>query len=194
MREYEHALSLTNETSPGADRITYSMLKHAHPTLAQTKVKTFNRIYSENTFPMSWRTAIIIPILKSDKDPTDPTSYRPISLTSCLCKIMKKIINNKLIWYLENNKCINKEQSGFRYNRSTTDHLTKIEIDAQKAIANKEHTLAVFFDLNKAYDTAWRRGVLIKLKEYGLCGNLSLTSCKTGKYKSEFSKHHSQPR
>ena len=132
------------------------MLKHAHPTLAQTIVKTFNRIYSKNTFPTLWRTAIIIPILKPDKDPTDPTSYRSISLTSCLYKIMEKIINNRLIWYLEYNKCINKEQYGFRHNCSTTDNLTKIEIDVQKAITNKKHTLAVFFVLDKAYDTAWR--------------------------------------
>ena len=109
IRKYEHALGLTNETSSGVDRITYSMLKHTHLTLAQTIVKTFNRIYSENTFPMSWRTAIIIPILTPDKSPTDSTSYRSISLASCLCKIMEKILNNRLIWYLEYNKCINKE-------------------------------------------------------------------------------------
>ena len=50
MREYEHTLSLTNETNPGADKITCSMMKHAHPALAQIIVKTFNRIYSENKF------------------------------------------------------------------------------------------------------------------------------------------------
>ena len=72
-----------------------------------------------------------------------------------------------------------------------------IEIDVQKAIANNKHTLAVFFDLNKAYDTAWRRGGLIKLKECRLCGNLPkfiANFMQDRKIQVRIGKNHSQPR
>ena len=85
---------------------------------------------------------------------------------------MEKIINNRLVWHLETNNLITNAQSGFRHNRSTTDNLAKLENDINIAISNKNHTIVVFFDLQKAYDTAWRFGVIKKLREYGIVGNL----------------------
>lgn len=170
--EIKYALSNANETSPGEDGITYSMIKHAHGTMLEVILKMFNRIYEEGVFPDKWRTSIIIPILKNGKDPKSPTSYRPISLTNCLCKLMERIINYRLMWWLENQGVILQCQSGFRRNRSTTDNLTKFQTDVQTALNNKQHTIAIFFDVEKAYDTAWRHGILTKLWEYRLRGHL----------------------
>jgi len=94
--------ALTEETSPGQDGITYSMIKNCHASLLIFILNTFNRILREYVFPTPWRTAIIIPILKADKDPQIPSSYRPISLTSCLCKLMEKMINSRLCGSLKN--------------------------------------------------------------------------------------------
>ena len=58
IQEYHHALSQTTETSPGADKITYAMLKNAHSTLTLGIVRTINRIYNEGTFPTAWRPAL----------------------------------------------------------------------------------------------------------------------------------------
>ena len=52
-------------------------------------------------FPTSWRIAIIVPVAKPGKVLTDPGSYRPIALTSCLCKTMERMVNSRLTWYLE---------------------------------------------------------------------------------------------
>ena len=76
------------------------------------------------------------------------------------------------MWYLERNKIIENTQSGFRQNRSTTDNLAKLENDINLTIDNKKHTIVVFFDLQKAYDTAWRYGVIKKLNSWGVEGNL----------------------
>ena len=51
-------------------------------------------------------TAIIIPVPKLGKVISDPGSYRPISLTSCLCKTMERMINGRLTWYLERHMAI----------------------------------------------------------------------------------------
>ena len=76
-----------------------------------------------------------------------------------MCKVMEKIINNRLVWHLETNNLITNAQSGFRHNRSTTDNLAKLE-NISTAINNKNHIIVVFFDLQKAYDTAWMFRIL----------------------------------
>jgi len=64
---------------------------------------------------------------KPGKDKSDSSNYRPIALTSCICKIMERMINDRLVWYLERNNFITPVQSGFRKQRSTTDHLVRLE-------------------------------------------------------------------
>ncbi|GFT61589.1 putative RNA-directed DNA polymerase from transposon BS [Trichonephila clavipes] len=67
--------------------------------------------------------ATVIPILKPGKVATDPLSYRPIALTSCFCKTLERMVNTRLVYVLEKEKCISPLQSGFRKGRSTLDNL-----------------------------------------------------------------------
>jgi hypothetical protein len=80
--ELDQALKNCTGFSPGPDQI-------------------HNMIWSTGEFPSKWTEAIVIPILKPGKDPKEPTSYRSISLTSCMCKTMKKIINRRLLHVIE---------------------------------------------------------------------------------------------
>ena len=94
----------------------------------------------------------MIPIPKPNKDHTDPLSYRPIALTKCLCKILERIINTRLIWYLEKSGILDKRQCGFRKRRSTTDHLVSLERYLRDAFAQRQQAVGLFFDLEKAYE------------------------------------------
>ena len=170
--EINSNLATTEETTPGIDKITYSMLKHIHPSLLTKILILFNLILLKSYYPTRWRTAIIIPIPKPKKDHKDPTNYRPISLTCCLSKLMEKIINERLTWYLEKYGHITKHQSGFRANRSTIDSIMELEHYTLNAMAQRKHTIAIFFDLTKAYDTAWRHNVIMKLHQFGMRGYL----------------------
>ena len=172
VEELNHALATTNETAPGYDQITYSMIKNSHITLQTAILNLYNKIFINETFPITWTVATIIPIPKPGKDPSRPLNYRPISLTSCLCKLVEKMINLRLMWYLEKMSAITNYQSGFRKNRSTTDCLAQLEIDIETAMSRKEHTIAIFFDLAKAYDMTWKHGILKKLHESQLRGHL----------------------
>ena len=174
MDEFFTALQGVGETAPGLDKITYSMIKNANPVFQRALINLFNRIFKENSFPDSWRTAVIIPIPKPNKDHSSPLNFRPISLTSCLCKLFEKMVNTRLVWFLEKNNCISETQSGFRKNRSTIDCLTQFSMDTQEAIMRGKHTIAVFFYLKKAYDTTWKHGILQKLHGYGLRGHLPI--------------------
>ena len=87
---------------------------------------------------------------------------------------MERMVNNRLVWYLEKNKIITPEHGGFRKQRSTTDHIIRLESFVREAFVNRQHAVAVFFDLEKAYDTAWRYGVMQDLHNAGLRGRLPL--------------------
>ena len=106
-----------------------------------------NEIWRTGKFPEDWHKAVIIPIPKPGKDKTEATNYRPIALTSCICKTMERMINNRLVWFLESNNLISGNQAGFRKNYSTNDHLVRLEYFFRDAFIKKEHCVAIFFDL-----------------------------------------------
>lgn len=172
MQELKVALTTCGKSSPGRDRITYTMIKHLHDDTLEALLLLFNKIWRAGQFPKVWKEAIVVPILKEGKDPSLATSFRPVALTSCLCKVFEKMINRRLIYFLEYHGIIDNRQAGFRSGRSTADHLVAIESYIRDAFVHKQHCLSVFFDLQKAYDTAWRYGILCDLRRLGVCGNM----------------------
>ena len=174
LSELIEAIKISNDTATGPDEIHYQMLKHLPENALVTILQIFNDIWTTGVFPESWRLATIIPIPKPGKNPAEPTNNRPIALTSCLCKTLERMINKRLVWYLESNNLITPIQSGFRSERSTNDHLIRLETFIRDAFVNREHVVAVFFDLEKAYDTTWRYGILKDLHDLGLKGRLPM--------------------
>ena len=73
---------------------------------------------------------------------------------------------------MESNGLITNFQCGFRSKRSTVDHLVRLETFVREAFIKKEHLTAVFFDLEKAYDTTWKYGIMRDLSDFGLKGRL----------------------
>ena len=78
------------------------------------------------------------------------------------------------MWYLEDTKALSNIQCGFRAGRSTVDHLVRLETFIRQSFARKEHMVAVFFDLEKAFDTTWKHGILKDLHSLGLRGHLPM--------------------
>ena len=174
MRELKDAINSGKNSSPGPDNIHYTVIKHFPTATLVLLLGLFNAMFSSGTFPKRWREAYIVPIPKPNKDLSDPQSYRPISLTNCLCKTFERIITARLMWYLEKNKLLDDVQSGFRRQRSTIDHLVGLETYVREAFVRKLHAVTVFFDLEKAYDMSWKYGVLRDLHQLGLRGRLPI--------------------
>jgi len=131
-------------------------------------------MWCSSYFDDRWRTATIVPLPKPNKDHTNPRNYRPISLTSCLCKIVEKVVNGRLVEFLEMNKFFAFTQCGFRRHRSTVDHLVRFETYVRSALAERKFMTSVFFDMEKAYDKTWRHGILKDIHQFGLRGRLPL--------------------
>ena len=170
--ELLEALQKSHDTAAGHDQIHYQILKHLPKKSLESLLEILNDIWITGKFPEEWKKAIIIPIPKPNKDHTEATNYRPIALTSCLCKTMERMINSRLVWFLESNQLITKFQAGFRKNNCTNDHLVRLETFIRNGFIKNEHVTAIFFDLEKAYDTTWKYGILKDLYNLGLKGRL----------------------
>ena len=123
MSELKAALQKCNDSAAGLDCIHYQLLTHLPEESLYVLLKAFNHIWMTGSFPSSWREAIVIPIPKQGRDPSNPGDYRPIALTSCLCKTMERLVNTRLVWHLESHGLLTDLQCGFRRFHSTTDHL-----------------------------------------------------------------------
>ena len=172
LSELRSAIATSRDSSPCIDNINYSMLQHLPNESLLTLLNIINNIWIDGSIPRNLKQSIIIPLLKPGKDPLEPNSYRPVALTSCLSKIMERMVNNRLVFYIESNNILPNIQCGFRKNRSTIDHLTRLADDIHKANINHKKTTAVFIDLNKAFDRLDQHILLTKLQKLNITGNI----------------------
>ena len=85
---------------------------------------------------------------------------------------MERMINDRLVWYLESNGLISNLQSRFCSKRCTTDHLVHLETVIREAFIRNEYLAAIYFDLEKAYNTTLKYGIMRDLRDLGLKGRL----------------------
>ena len=83
------------------------------------------------------------------------------------------MVNSCLVWHLEAHNLLSSVQFGFRKNRSTLYPLLRLSNQIQQGFANQWETIGVFFDLEKAYDTTWRHGVIKQLQNMEVKGNMT---------------------
>lgn len=115
---------------------------------------------------------IIVPIHKQGNC-SDPNNYRGITLNSCLGKLFCHVFNSRISNYVENISFLAKEQAGFRKNFRTSDQtfILKTLVDKYCCKNSKSNKLyACFIDLEKAFDTVWHEGMLVKLQRSGING------------------------
>lgn len=172
LRELTSVIGQLRSVADGPDLIHNEMLKWLPQNALKALLDTLNAIWELGEFPVAWREAIVIPILKPGKSGSDPLHYRPISLTSCLCKVFEKMISVRFTWHLESSGILNSKQCGFRKGRSTVDHLISLDTSVRSAFKKRRHVGAIFFDVMAAYDTVWRHAILTKAYRYGIRGQM----------------------
>ena len=171
--ELKSAITSSGHTSVGPDEIHYDFFRHFSEMTLHFILHTFNHLWQNNIYPESWRESTIIALPKPGKSRSNPNNYRPIALTSCLGKLLERMIAKRLSHTFEKYSMISKYQCGFRKNRSPIDHLIRIETDIRKGFKNKQHTVAVFLDITKAYDMVHKPTLIQKIYKLGLRGHMA---------------------
>ena len=152
-----------NMKAPGFDGIFNLILKRL-TTKSYTVISSIlNRCLELHYFPSIWKVAKIVPIRKPGKDPTLPSSYRPISLLSALGKLFEKIILSRLLHFAEENNILLPEQFGFRRGHSTTHQLVRVVKNIRGNRTVSKSTAMALLDVEKAFDNVWHDGLVYKL-------------------------------
>jgi len=172
MEDMEKALkSLNVAKSPGPDKIHPRVLKELHKELAKPLVKLFNLSLNSGVVPQAWKVAEVRPIFKKG-DKKTPGNYRPVSLTSIVCKLFEGFVRDALTKHLKNNDLLSDSQYGFTSGRSCVTQLLTTINDWMTEIDEGKPVDAIYLDLRKAFDTVPHNRLINKLKGYGIEGPL----------------------
>ena len=166
MSELKTAIDkMKRKGAAGPDGIPPSFIKALGPKSLEVLLSIFNKSFAAGALPQIWRTATIIPLLKQGKPASDLASFRPISLTSCLGKVLERMIANRLYQLAEKRQWFNHQQAGFRKGRSCVDQIIRIAQAIEDGFQQKKmhRSVLVLLDFSKAYDTVWRERLLLSM-------------------------------
>ena len=162
---------MRNHASPGPDGITYLMLKGGGLFLLQQLSTLYQYCLDRAITPSQWKSAFVVPIFKKG-DRTRVTNYRPVSLISCVAKLMEACVRNELLNFWRSNATICPSQFGFIPNSSCCHQLI-VYLDNVTEIVDKGLCVdAIYLDLAKAFNTVSHSRLLTKLGSMGIGGYL----------------------
>ena len=172
IQELLNTLKHVQNTAPGADKIPYMLLKNLPPHAMDELLYLYNTALHTGVFPELWKEGVIIPILKPGKPKEDPSSYRPITLLSCIGKIFERILKKRLEYIIEKDNLLSPSQTGFRIEQGTIDCLLRMDNTIRTSMSQNKTTIMIYIDLKNAFDSIWCEGLVSKLIDLGIKGNM----------------------
>jgi len=163
--------SLNPTKSPGSDGMHSRVLKELADELAEPLTMLFTKSLEEGVLPSSWKEANVTPIFKKGKK-SDPGNYRPVSLTSIVCKVMESEIRDKIIGHLCQNELLSDCQHGFIPKRSCVTNLLATMDNWTESLDEGKPVDAVYLDFAKAFDSVPQLRLIRKIEAYGITGKV----------------------
>jgi len=162
---------LPNKYSHSPNEIPSAILRALSYELCDPLCRIFKFSLNSGLCPALWKNADIIAIYKKG-DSSQPLNYRPISLTSTICRLFERMLVEDLLYHLRQNTLITDNQYGFLPGRSTELQLLNSIKPWVQTLDNGRFVDNVNIDFAKAFDTVSHPKLLHKLLNYGVSGNV----------------------
>ena len=166
-----HLKGTNTSKAPGPDGVSPHFLKKCAEQLTWPLTFIFRQCLQHGVWPSQWKEARVTPVHKKSLR-SEPGNYRPISLLSVVSKIFERIIGEQLTAYLEENHLQSPRQFGFKKGHSTSDLLLLLSKNWHDALDAGRPSLVIALDIAGAFDCVWHQGLLAKLQQLGITGDL----------------------
>ena len=167
----ERLLELNPNKAAGPDQIESRLLKECAEEIAPTLHQIYRKSLDEAEVPRLWKEAEIVPIHKGGSKAV-MANFRPVALTSVVCKVLERIICSAILAFLTANELITQQQHGFVRGRSCQTNILLCLEKWTELVDSGKNVDVAYFDYAKAFDKVSHRMLLIKLKAYGIEGKL----------------------
>ena len=162
-------ISKLKNTKYCLNSLPVKILKLCSDKLSPMITKLLNESLVSGVFPDFLKIATVIPIFKSGNR-EDVSCYRPISIVPLFSKIFESVMSTRIRDFICKSNIISPVQFGFLKGKSTFDAVSSFIEHVYDALNGKKHTVSVFLDLRKAFDTINHRILIAKLQNYGFRG------------------------
>ena len=162
---------LDTTISMGPDNCNPFLLKSMAEVFVKPLTILFRKSLSSGTLPAAWKDARITPIFKKGSK-IEPSNYRPVSLTSNVCKTLEKIVRKAVIDHLNRNNLLSDGQYGFRNNRPCALQLLNVMEKWTDYVERHQSWDTIYLDLAKAFDKVAHKRLLKKVASYGIKGSV----------------------
>ena len=165
---FDQLSNLNPNKPPGPDGISPKVLYEIKDGICKPLTLLYNYSLLYKKVPHAWKVSHVTPVFKGKGSSHEPVNYRPISLTSVVCKIMEKILFKHLYNFMKDNNLLTKYQSGFQPGDGTINQLIDIYNTIISCLDQGKDVRFIFCDISKAFDKVWHSGLLFKLRFYGI--------------------------
>ena len=153
--------------SPGVDKISTYVLKRCAHEWARPLSKLFSMSLTNGKLPDAWKLANVTPLHKKGSR-TQPNNYRPVSLTSCVCKILESLIKDEIMKHLVASELLTTAQHGFVPRKACVTNLLETIDYLTNSMNEKIPSDVIFLDYEKAFDRVSHGLLLVKLRACGI--------------------------
>ena len=159
--------AVKDNKSPGVDGIPPKLLMETVDQISIPLARVFNLSLKEGVVPFEWKEANIIPLFKKGSR-NKSENYRPVSLTSVICKLLERLIKDHMVDFLVKHKLLNSCQHGFLKARSCLTNMLCFLEEITKWIDVGSPVDIIYLDFQKAFDKVPHQRLLLKLKAHGI--------------------------
>src|SRR6267154_759870 len=164
---YDKLKMLKQNKAPGVDNFDSGFLNEVSEVISCPLTKIFRKSLESGLVPSDWKQANVFAIFKKGQK-TLPENYRPVSLTSHICKIFESILKDKILEHIDKYSLLNPSQHGFVKNKSCLTNLLETLTFVSDCMDDHKEVDVIFLDFKKTFDKVPHKRLLAKLKSFGI--------------------------